>query len=269
MGAPVGGAPAQGAGNENQPSERPISGQEQPNAGGAPEGEQPKEGGGQPPAETPEQKIARLEAERDEHKAVAQGAVKRATDAERFVSTVTERLKDAAIRGTQPQGRPVSEEEARQQLRERLAEDPDRVLSEHYDARTGPLVQGFLEQQGRTNRELFIAKQSMTPEGKELLSDYMEEVDAFLKDFGPEHRASTDAYDAALRWVRAKPENLKKDIEKGVRKAREAEKTHFAEPASGDERGRKPTTRQLSDIEKEVARGLGISDEDYVKFKEG
>jgi len=261
----------QQAGNEQGNENRSIPDQKPSEGGGVPgAGEQVKPGEGEAKQPTVEDRLAAIEAENVELRKVSTGAVRRAQEAEQFVNTLTDRLQQVANRGGAAPGggAPPNEEEVRQRLRERIAEDPASVLDEHYRTRTGPLVQGFLEQQGRTNRELFVTRLSASPEGKELITDYMEDVDAFLKDFGPEHRASADAYDAALRWVRAKPDNLTKEIQKGIRREREKEKTHFVEAGTAGERGPKTQQRSLSDIEKQVAKGLGLSDEEYMKYKE-
>lgn len=225
------------------------------------EEEKPKE-----PAFDAKAEIEKLRAQNEELQNVTKGALKRATEAESFVSNLTGRLERVAERHTA--GPTADEGDVREKLRERIAEDPMSVLDEHYRSRTQPLVQRFLEQQGRTNRELFITKMSNSDDGREVLKDYLEEVDDFLKDFDPEHRAAPDAYDAALRWVLAKPQNFQKEVKRQLNKEREKEKLHFVEPGAAGERAPKETKRSLSAIEKEVAVGLGLTEEEYLKYKE-
>lgn len=223
------------------------------------------------PAEKPEEKIDfkaeldKMKAENEELRTLTKNATKQAHDSETFVNVLTEKLSQVANRREVPN----DGVDPRERLRERISDDPASVLDEHYQARTGPLVQRFLEQQGQTNRQLFITKMGMSEEGKEALKDYLEDVDNFLKDFGPEHRASADAYDAALRWVLSKPDNFNKEVERRIKKEREKEKVHFVEPGSGGERVAREQKRELSALEQEVAKGLGLSEEDYVKYKEG
>lgn len=219
-----------------------------------------------PAAPDPKVEADRLRAENEELKTFAKGAAKRAQDAETFVSNLTGRLERVAASAQQQRGEPGGDPKER--LRERIAEDPASVLDEHYQARTQPLVRGFLDQQGRMNRELFITRMNQTEDDREVLKAHLEDVDDFLKDFEPEHRASPDAYDAALRWVLSKPENFKKEVARQLAKEREKNNTHFVEPGTKGERQPREGKKQLSSIEQEVAKGLGLSDEDYMKYKE-
>lgn len=228
--------------------------------------EEPKK---EEPAYDPKAEIERMRAENEELRTLTRNTLKRATDAEGFVQNLTGKLEEiAARRGDGPTSH-VDPNEIRDRVRERINEDPMSVLDEHYRSRTAPLVERFQEQQGQTNRQLFMARMSNSEEGREVLKDYMEEVDGFLKDFGPEHRAAPDAYDAALRWVLSKPDNFQKEVERRVRKEREKEKTHFTEAGTSGERAPRETKRELTALEKEVATGLGLSEEEYIKYKEG
>ena len=77
-------------------------------------------------------------------------------------------------------------------------------------------------------------------------------------------RVQPNAYENAFKFILA--QHLDEVIEHRTSKKTEAEKRAFVEPATAAE-GARPKKVDLSDLEKQVARGLGLTDEEYIKWR--
>jgi hypothetical protein len=215
-----------------------------------------------------EEALAVARAEKEEALRVAREALRQTEAAKAYVSTLTATLKDSAERIAIARG---SSPEEQQSLQERLNEDPESVLEEHYNRRTAPIVKANLENQAKIVRELAISKLGNTKlydGGPSLWERYGDEVDQFLGQFSdPSTRAAPDAYDAAIQWVRSK--HIDEEITERERARREAEKRSFVEgPSVGAAAGARKKVA-LNDVERAVAKGLNLSEEEYLQYKEG
>lgn len=195
---------------------------------------------------------------------IAKNAVKRADDSEAYVRQLTTSLQEAAARaGNRPQA-----DEQPIDWSERIAQDPIGVLDQHFQARTAPIIASVAENNARQNRDFAFMRfsQEKIPGTETSLADkYGEEVDDFMKNMPATTRAEAGAYDAAMQWVRSKHVNDEVDMRYQAKV--EAEKRAFVEAPTGGPGDRRPG-KTLSDIEKQVAKGLGLSDDDYLKYRD-
>lgn len=222
-----------------------------------------------PNEEAPKVDIAKLAAEHEELKSrynalenVSKGAIQRAERADATLAQMTESLRTAASR--------VSERsEPAPDIRDQLAEDPVGVLDRHYAARTGPIVESVQENLARMNREtarIRWANEKIPGTDKSVLDVYGEKVDEFLGNLPSASKANSDAYDAALKWVRG--ENFEGEMQMRLAAIKEQEQRAFAEGPSSAATGA-PVKKTLTDVERTIAKGLGVSDEDYISYRDG
>lgn len=219
-----------------------------------------------------EEALAVARAEREEALRVAREALRQTEAAKAYVSTLTATLKDSAERiAIARQSGGGGEGYEQQTLQERLNEDPEAVLEEHYNRRTAPIVKASLENQARIVRELAVSKlnsQKLYEGGPSLWERYGDEVDTFLNQFPDvSTRAAPDAYEAAIQWVRSK--HIDEEITEREKARNEAEKRAFVEgPSAGAASGPRKKVA-LSDVERAVAKGLNLTEEEYRQYKEG
>lgn len=222
-----------------------------------------------PPSAPPAASSAEIEELKQRYDAlekVTKGAVQRADNAEAYVSQLTASLQDAAARATMGGGgTPPTQED----IRERFANDPVSVLDEHYRARTAPIVGAVTENLAKQNRDMAFMKfqqEKIPGTDKSLVEVYGKEVDEFMRNMPPDTRANPGTYDAAMKWVRS--QHVDEEVEMRHQARVEAEKRAFVEgPASGSPG--KPGKPSLTEIEREVAKGLGLTEEDYLQYREG
>jgi hypothetical protein len=221
----------------------------------------------EPQKETTPDPVALARAEAAEYKKIAERALKESEDAKSYVANLTANLQQVAERQAARDAGGTAETP---DIRQRMEEDPLSVMEEHYAARTRPLVAAVTEGQARISRELAInkLKQIKLPDEKTSVWDkYGKEIDEFMEPFGTDAKARPDSYEAAAEWVRAK--HLQEEIQMARQADIEAQKRMFVEaPSSGGNAGGQ-VKKVLSDLEKEVARGLEMSEEDYATWKQG
>jgi len=213
----------------------------------------------------PAAELAEIKAKNVELETIARGAVKKAEDAEQYVSQLTTSLTAAAERIS---SRPGPNDQPAMDIRERLAEDPLSVLDDHFRARTGPLITAVAENNAKLNQEIAKSKfksEKIPDTDKTLFDIYGEEVDQFMVNMPPETRAQAGSYEAAMQWVRSK--HVDDEVALRYQGKIEREKRTFMEaPSSGPGNGRvKPT---LNDIEKQVAKGLGLTEAEWLEYKD-
>lgn len=218
-----------------------------------------------------EEALAVARAEKEEALRVAREALRQSEAAKAYVSTLTATLKDSAERiAIARQGGGANYEE-QPSLQERLNEDPEAVLEEHYNKRTAPIVRANLENQAKIVRELAVSKLNnvkLYDGGPSLWERYGDEVDQFLGQFPDvSTRAAPDAYEAAIQWVRSK--HIDEEITEREKARNEAEKRAFVEgPTAGAAAGPRRKVA-LTDVERAVAKGLNLTEEEYRQYKEG
>jgi hypothetical protein len=118
------------------------------------------------------------------------------------------------------------------------------------------------------NRELAFNKfkqEKIEGTDKSLADIYGEEVDEFMKNMPATTRADPGAYDAAIGWVRAR--HVNDEVKMRYEAKIENEKRAFVEAPSGGS-GDRRVSKTLSDIEKQVAKGLGLAEDDYLKYRD-
>jgi hypothetical protein len=212
-------------------------------------------------------RLAALEAENKQLVEVAKGATKEAEGAKAYVASLMSTLQNAAENGAGPLAGGEGGEQV--DIKERFAEDPLRVMEEHYQARTAPLVEASQKTLADQNREiarLNLSSQRLWEGGPTVWDKYGKEIDEFMGQFKPEIRAQSSAYEAAVRWVRTK--HIDDELKERLQHEKEKEKVAFMEGASGGASGSKPKKPTLSDDEKRIAKKLGVSEEDYMRYRD-
>jgi len=240
---------------ERSSKEEPRGGESDKPAGG----DASPDGGSKPDVAA---ELAALKEQNTQLRETAAKAVRDAEGAKAYVQTLVQRIEEAASRGTvQPgpaAGIDPNDPEARQTLRERLDADPIGFMNAHFQERIRPLASFAMENQGALNRQLAADRLK-----DEDWADYEAEVDEFMQGMPAEVRAKPGSYEAAFRFVLSKPENFEKVVAKRIARKLEQEKGAFVERPSGGA-NRQPSRPVLSDTEKAIAKGMGISEEDWI-----
>jgi hypothetical protein len=197
----------------------------------------------------------------------ADAARKDSEGAQAYLQNLLGTLRTAAERPSS------SEAEPPRDLRERITEDPEGVLDEHFRTRMGPLYNAYLQNQDLQNRELarerIYRDDNLKDEnGVSFWDKYEREIDSFMTGMPAEVKARPGAYERALKFVLA--QHLDEVVDSRAAKlarVREArERGAFTEgPTGAAPRGKQPET--LSPLEKEVAKGLGMTEQQFLDAK--
>ena len=201
--------------------------------------------------------VAALRAERDKYRKDAEGAAA-------YLQQMLGTLQSAAAQRDSAAAKPADD----RPLAERIAEDPEGVLDEHFRSRMGPLYNAYLQNQDGLNRQLDFERIAREPADAEMLTKYEKEVDDFMRDMPLEVRARPGSYARAFKFVLANHLDEVADM-RADRKAKEREARERGAFVEGPS-GAVPRTRQpegLSDLEKQVAKGLGIPEDEYRTWK--
>lgn len=221
-------------------------------------GEGQKEAEGQEPkAAVSEDPVASLKADNARLAEIAQRAMKEAESTKEYVQRLTTQLQMAASRAPQGNGN-----EGEFDLREALNDNPQAVLDHHFASRMQPLIEQNLGYQVATARGMFEQKLQAAPDFvREEYTKYKDELEEFMKGIPAEVKANPAAWDNALDFVRAK--HLDEIVERRKTRATKMERAAFVEgPSSGQpSRSKAPT---LSDDQKAIAKGLGMTEEEYI-----
>src|SRR5213080_2789784 len=209
------------------------------------------------------ERLAALEAENQALRAKTDKSEKDAAGAQAYVQQLISSLGVAATRTEQPRGDGDGADPV-EQLRERMNDDPIGVLDQHFQSRIAPLANTYAENQAALNRQLTAERLSRDEVNRELWQKYEKEVDDFMSTMPGQVRVQPNAYENAFKFILA--QHLDEVIEHRTSKKTEAEKRAFVEPATAAE-GARPKKVDLSDLEKQVARGLGLTDEEYIKWR--
>ena len=226
-----------------------------------------EEGGGKPPekpvADKTADRLAALEAENQALRTKTDKSEKDAAGAQAYVQQLIASLGVAASRTEQPRGDGEGSDPA-ESLRERMNDDPIGVLDQHFQSRIAPLANTYAENQAALNRQLTAERMGRDENTRELWGKYEKEVDEFMSTMPGQVRVQPNAYENAFKFILA--QHLDEVIEHRTARKTETEKRAFVEPATAAE-GARPKKADLSDIEKQVARGLGLTDDEYVKWR--
>jgi len=240
--------------------EREVKGGDERKPGGAGAGDAGADGASKPP--DLEARFEELKKENASLRETAAKAVKDAEGAKAYVQTLVQRIEEAANRPNPPPGPAAgidpNDPDARAAIRERLESDPIGFMNAHFQERIRPLANFALDNQAALNRQLAADRLK-----DEDWADYADEVDEFMQGMPPEVRAKPGSYEAAFRFVLSKPENFEKVVAKRMNRKLEQEKGAFVERPSGGA-NRTPSKPVLSDVEKTIAKGMGISEEDWI-----
>src|SRR5438094_9868395 len=226
-----------------------------------------EDGGGKPPEKSAVDKtaerLAALEAENQALRAKTDKSEKDAAGAQAYVQQLISALGVAATR-TEPTRSDGDGADPVEQLRERMNDDPIGVLDQHFQSRIAPLANTYAENQAALNRQLTAERMGRDEVNRELWQKYEKEVDEFMSTMPGQVRVQPNAYENEFKFILA--QHLDEVIEHRTSKKTEAEKRAFVEPATAAE-GARPKKVDLSDLEKQVARGLGLTDEEYIKWR--
>ena len=137
-----------------------------------------------------------------------------------------------------------------------------------YQARTAPIIAAVSENHAKMNKDLAFMKfdnMKIPGTGKSLNDVYGGEVEEFMQNMPAETRSQAGSWDAAMQWVRSK--HVDDEVKMRVEAVKENEKRSFME-GPGNISSAGPAKKSLGDLEKTVAKGLGLSDEEYLTYRD-
>lgn len=206
------------------------------------------------PAEDPAQLKAR--AEQAEARAAAHAAD--ADQAKRYLVDLVSRMgQNAEAANTPPQEQLASAEELIQEFKE----NPVGLLDRHFAARMGPVLHEHLDTQSKIIRQAFIDR------NKEDWEEFGKEVDAFMQPMSMSTKAKPGSWEEGLNYIKGK--HIDRLVEKGMKAKAEAEKKAQLEGRGTLVGGANGSGRRvrLTEMEKAVAKGFGMTEEEWVKNK--
>lgn len=174
------------------------------------------------------------------------------TELERLKAQLSEkeRMLEETKRGT----RQPTEEELKREREREFFSDPIGFLEKHHLERTAPIVNQYFEDQAKLQREL--AKQRI---GEKEFKRFEKRINELIMGVPVSERARPEAWDIAYT-IALGEEARKKASEMSAREG------YHVETEGSPRREEKKVS--LSEEEKRVASKFGMSEEDYIKWKE-
>ena len=151
-----------------------------------------------------------------------------------------------------PSEAPQTEAEKKAAREREFINDPVGFMERHYNERTKPLTEEYFRSQATIQKE--FARGSVPN-----FSKYEKDIDTFVGQMPPEARANPAAYDWAYKMARY-PDLEKQEKEWAARGGMISEGGGGPAPSP-------PTKVVLDEEEKVVAKRFGMSDEDFIKYK--
>lgn len=165
--------------------------------------------------------------------------------------------KDALLQETLQKAAPPpkTEEELKREREKEFFTDPISFLEKHQAERLAPIVNQYFEDQAKLQRE--FARQRI---GEKEFRKFEKRIDELVQGVPVAQRARPETWDIA--YTVALGEEVRKTMaEKAIKEG------YYVETEAGapKETEKKPT---LTDEERKVAARFGMSEEDYIKWKE-
>lgn len=148
-------------------------------------------------------------------------------------------------------------------FKEQFEVDPERAVSDLFQARIGPIYNDYLNSQAVTAKELAREKLSRRAEG-DRWTDYEKEIEHEMSNLSPEAKARPDVYERVFELVRSR--HVDDIINRRIEERTTAEKQAQTERASPP-KGRTQEAKTLSPEEKRIAELLGVPEDAYMKSK--
>lgn len=201
---------------------------------------------------------AQLKAQLARAESQAQAAMKDADQAKRYlVDLVAKMGQNAEAANAPPQEQLATAEELVQEFKE----NPVGLLDRHFAARMGPVLHEHLDTQSKIIRQAFIDR------NKDDWEEFGKEVDAFMQPMSMSTKAKPGSWEEGLNYIKGK--HIDKLVEKGIKAKEEAEKRSQLEGRGTLVGGSNGSGRRvrLTEMEKAVARGFGMTEEEWIKNK--
>lgn len=150
---------------------------------------------------------------------------------------------------------PKTEEELKREREREFFTDPISFLEKHHSERLAPIVNQYLEDQAKLQRE--FARQRI---GEREFRKFEKRIDELIQGVPLAQRARPETWDIAYT-VALGEEARKSIVERAAKEGYYVE----AETLAPKEKEKKP---ELSEEERKVAARFGMTDEEYIKWKE-
>jgi|SRR5215467_957270 len=215
---------------------------------------------------SPEGAAVQTEAENNAWKARAEAAEAKAAahsadadQAKRYLVDLVARLGQQQTEQGAPQQQQA--DATPEDLIEEFKQNPVGLLDRHFAARMGPVLQEHLEDRGKMNRQYFI------DQNKEDWEEYGKEVDAFMAPMSMSTKAKLGSWQEGLNYIKAK--HIDQIVEKKMKAKQEAEKRGLIEGRGASPGGSNGGSRpyRLSQLEKDVAKGFGMTEAEWIANK--
>lgn len=149
--------------------------------------------------------------------------------------------------------------DAGQDVITRFNENPSSVLDEHFYQRMRPLVEQNLQIQAGNAYAVF----EQGHKGDEDFELYKNELAEWMKPIPLDSKTNPRQWEEALNFVKAK--HLDEIVQRRIQKQTSRDKAAFVEGPSAIP-GQRAAKVELSDDQKAIARGLGMGEDDYIKW---
>jgi len=206
------------------------------------------------PAPTVESLQAELKTTRER----ADVAAKDADQAKRYLVDLVSRIGQDNRVQQQQQEQPA-QDASPDELLEEFKNNPVGLLDRHFAARMGPILHDHLDDRAKLNRQYFI------DQNKDDWAEYGDEVEAFMQPMSMSTKSRQGSWQEAMNFVKAK--HIDAIVDKRIKTRDEAEKKTLVEGRGGFSNRRPVGTYRLTDDEKAVAKGFGMSEKEWIANK--
>lgn len=148
-------------------------------------------------------------------------------------------------------------------IKELILDDPEKALDRHLDRRVGPIVREFYDHASSMTKMTVF--QQMNEKGKPRFPHagrFSKDIDAFMQNVDPRLRTKPDSWESAYNFV------VGANYDKLLEEAR-AQGAPPIEGAGGPGGTPTPPKITLDEQESRVARGMGMSAEEYAEWRDG
>lgn len=210
------------------------------------------------PATETQEDAAQLKVQLQQAEGRAAAHAADADQAKRYLVDLVSRMGQNAEAANQPA---QQVEASAADLIEEFKENPVGLLDRHFAARMGPVLHEHLDTQAKIIRQAFIDR------NKEDWDEFGKEIDAFMQPMSMSTKAKPGSWEEGLNYIRGK--HIDKLVEKRMKAKEVADKQAQVEGRGvlvGSANGGQKRVR-LTDMEKAVAKGFGMTEEEWAKNK--